>query len=494
MSDDPTYDFLSSGGSSVPAPSSDATLEFLKSGGEMPSGPPATWMQTNVERPLGLAARAIATGVGALPLTAMDAGVASRNMIGDAANKALGKPATPDYDMPSDMWQQSMDQMGLPRPQGAVEKGIGLAEAGMAGGAVPGPAVAGASKEFVSPAESATAQRLSPVSAGMKEGYVVPPSTTNPTLTNQTLETVSGKVATQQAASAKNQAVTNSLAKRALGISPDQPITPDALAAIRSSAAKDYQAISQAGTISMDDAFKTQVQGVLSKFNKTAEEMPSLANKDIEPVAQDLLGKSEFSADALLGAVKGLRNKADMAFRTGDGSTGSAYKQLAGAVEDSIDRNLSSRSDVDPGLVDNFRSARQRIAMSHTVEDALNPATGNVIASKLAGAVKRGEPLSGDLATIGNFAASVPKAVKEPLDSNISHLGMAVPFMTETAGALAGHPGLGLMGLGVPAARMASRAYLLGPGQKAALPEAFKPGSSALSSLLMASPSEAQNQ
>src|ERR1700677_467301 len=48
--------------------------------------------------------KAGANTVAALPLAAMDAGVGARNMIGDAYNRAVGNPATPDYELPSTTW------------------------------------------------------------------------------------------------------------------------------------------------------------------------------------------------------------------------------------------------------------------------------------------------------------------------------------------------------------------------------------------------------
>jgi hypothetical protein len=54
--------------------------------------------------------RPVAKGVAALPLMAMDAGIGARNLIGDAYNKAVGNPATPDYDSATSMFNQSLDQ------------------------------------------------------------------------------------------------------------------------------------------------------------------------------------------------------------------------------------------------------------------------------------------------------------------------------------------------------------------------------------------------
>src|ERR1700749_2142236 len=94
--------------------------------------------ESGLGRSIGLMGRAIATGVSALPALAMDAGVATRNIVGDAYNKLTGKPATPDYEMPSAMFQKSLTDLGVPEPKTAIEKGTGLVESALSGGAIGG--------------------------------------------------------------------------------------------------------------------------------------------------------------------------------------------------------------------------------------------------------------------------------------------------------------------------------------------------------------------
>lgn len=440
---------------------------------------------SNLGRQAALAGRAVVSGVTALPGMVADAGVASANLVSNLSKgivptladfnplaKSGGTPQT--YQLPTQAFNNAMNAAGVPQPQSTGEKVAGIVESGLTGAKTPGlpesANVPGQSAE-----EIAANQRLLSVKNGMNEGYRVPPSTTNPTVTNKILETTAGKVATQQAASAANQQVTNRLAARALGLNEDLPITEGSLNAIRSAAAKDYQAIGKVPNIALDTAFKERIQGLVSQFNKTAEELPSLANKDLEPVATDLLSKDQLSGGAVLGAIKGLRNKADVAFRGGDGSTGTAYKSMANELESAVDRDLSSRGPEFADTVNAFRDARQKIAMAHTVEDAMNPGSGNIQAPKLAAALRRGEPLSGPLRTIAEFANSVPKAVGEPTSSNISHLDAAIPALS-AIGEAAAHGGVGpgtiAAAAAYPATRAAAKWWLLGPGQSAALPKA----------------------
>jgi hypothetical protein len=103
--------------------------------------------------------------------------------------------------------------------------------------------------------------------------------------------------------------------------------------------------------------------------------------------------------------------------------------------------------------------------MSHTVENALTEATGNVSATKLGQQLTKGKPLSGELETAARFAQAFPKAAKEVNESmpGISPLDY---YGSVGAAGLFQNPTL----LMIPAIRMGIREALLSPwGQKAAV-------------------------
>lgn len=429
-------------------------------------------LESDVVRPLGLAGRAIATGAASLPLMAMDAGVATRNLIGDWAEKELGQPASPDYELPSQEFQDALTQAGFPVPQTDIEKGTSFIESLMSGAKSPMPEAGELPGGYQTAAEQAAAQRLRSVRNGMEAGYRVPPSTTNPTLANKGIETIAGKIATQQQASWDNQQITNALAGKALGLDPSVLVTEAAARAVRADAASDYEAIGKVSKIPLDNDFSDAVGGILGRFNSTAEELPTLAKKDLAPIGEELGSKTSISGQAALGAIRSLRDKAETAFRAGSAGEGQAYRQMSQALEDAVDRGLS-KSGANSGLVQAFRSARQRIAIAHAVEDAINPGTQNVSARKLGASLAKGEPLSGPLRTIAEFANAVPKAAQEPLTSPVHHLNLGGEMIGAGLGALThGHPALGAIAgaAAYPAARAASRWFLLNPGQSLALP------------------------
>ncbi len=74
---------------------------------------------------LGRTTRIGAEAVGALPLMAADAGVALRNYAMDS-----------NYQLPSNMYREALDSIGLPRPEGALETGVDIAGQVIAGGII----------------------------------------------------------------------------------------------------------------------------------------------------------------------------------------------------------------------------------------------------------------------------------------------------------------------------------------------------------------------
>ncbi len=79
-------------------------------------------------------------------------------------------------------------------------------------------------------------------------------------------------------------------------------------------------------------------------------------------------------------------------------------------MEDLIERNLNQTGNAE--LLTNYRNARQILAKTYDVEKALNPATGNIDAGKLAASLKKGRPLTGELKQVAEFASRFPKATQ----------------------------------------------------------------------------------
>ncbi len=414
-----------------------------------------------------MAGRAVINGVASLPLLAMDTGVAVRNL-------ATGS----DYEAPSKMFSDALDSVGFPKPETRTEKIANFIETVLAGSRTPAPqAGRQAPANFVKtdPTAMVKAQTLN---EAQKAGYVVPPSSSNPTALNKALEGASGKIQTAQQAAVRNQTVTNKLARQAVGLANDAPLTPESLKGLRATAGEVYQQVAGAGRIAADGQYLDDLAQLGKGVDEIAKDFPEAnvgAREQIDKLVNSML-RDSFDASSALKYLRQLRADAAgnlaSAARNPDPAKqalGMAQREAASTLEDLIGRHLTQQGQ--PELAQSFEQARRLIAVSHTVENALNEATGNVSAAKLATQLK-GKSYGGELQVAAKFAQAFPKAAKEVNESmpGISPLDY---YASIGGSALLGSPHL----LALPALRMAIREALLSPfGQKAAVQSAQAAG------------------
>lgn len=314
-----------------------------------------------------------------------------------------------------------------------------------------------------------TAQKFAAAQTGNQLGYVVPPADLNPGMTSELLSGLSGKIKTAQVASQRNQAVTDRLAREALGLAPDAQLTPDVLQALRNQAAgSGYGPIRQAGQIAADADYTKALDTIASQYQGAARSFPSAAKNPVLDMVEGLRAGS-FDAGDGLDMVKVLRESADKAYRSGDTGLGKASKAAADAIEEQIDRSLAASGNQD--AIKAFREARKQIAKTYSVQKALNSETGSVSAQKLAQELSKGKPLSGELRNVAEFATAFPKAAQalKEAPKSVSPLDFAVA----TGSVIGTQNPLALAMLG---ARPAARSVMLSPlVQKAALNPGFKP-------------------
>jgi hypothetical protein len=368
--------------------------------------------------------------------------------------------------------EQRAMNTGLGAGLGAVTQWGGGKVADWAGDALTSRASKAATQKAQNTVRDATLKQA------MEEGFVVPPQTTNPNAKNAILESISGKAATQQAASRRNQEVTNRLIRRDLGLADDAPLTVDNLQMVRGKAGQVYDQVKQSGTIQADNQFYQELIDLLDDNQAIKQSFPGAAKTD--DAVSDLantLAQPSFKADGAVEYAKKLRADAKGNFKAAAINGDPAKRQLAqaqweaaGSLEDMIERHLQAIGK--PDLMTSFREARQLIAKSHSAEMALNKGTGNIQASKLVQQLSKGKPLSGGFETIAKFASVAPKAMAEPTQSGgVSALSAALA----TGGVGLGQPGL----LAIPAARWATRKSLMSPAmQKRLAVSAYRPSQS----------------
>lgn len=290
--------------------------------------------------------------------------------------------------------------------------------------------------------------------AAHEAGYVLPPAmaTKSPGAVSKMLGAVSGKIKLQQAASAKNQEVTNRLAAESLGLGSDVPLNDDALSAVRKDAGKDYEAVAASvPEIKPDPEFQGVVNSLGKRTTEAAKAFPGLIkNDDIEALTEALKEAKSFSPRAGLELVRHLRADASANLKAfsepSRQALGLAQRQGADAVDDLMERNLTASGK--PDLVFAYRDARQQLARTYDIEAATNSATGDVNARILGALAKKGRPLSGQLKAIADAARAFPKAMQSPAsfgekeDIGILDLGMAGMTHGATAPVSFARPGV----------------------------------------------------
>ena len=239
-----------------------------------------------------------------------------------------------------------------------------------------------------------------------EEGYVTPASVRGEAGLPGLAEGLGGKIKTGQQAIEINQKTTNRLANRAVGLPDEIPMSVEILQGIRAEAGQAFEAIRNTGRVFTDNRFKRDLSGAVKQFKSAARDFPELAKTEIIDLV-DSLRVAEFNAGSGIDAMSLLRNKADVAFRSGDKALGRSYRAASAAIEGVLERHLARGGDV--GLLDSFKQARQQIAETFSVEEALQGRiTGEVNATNLAAQLKKGKPLTGDLRTIADFANTFP--------------------------------------------------------------------------------------
>lgn len=285
-----------------------------------------------------------------------------------------------------------------------------------------------------------SAQMIENVKAGQEAGYVVPPTQVKPSLLNRVMEGTAGKLTTAQNASFANQEVTNKLASKALGLPENEVLTPEVLNSVRNKAGNAYENLRLSGRITPDASYTNQLDDLVKDFRMAESDFAKSKLRPEVDLVESLKSKS-FDANSAVSKIIELRKDANKAYGNSDKSMGDTYKGAADVLENAIEAHLAKIGEV--GKLQKFRDARQLIAKTYTVGDALNPATGTVDAQKLAVALKTGEPLTGELKQIGRFGNAFPNATKttERMGSlpQISPLDIVPAALTGGASYVTGH-------------------------------------------------------
>jgi hypothetical protein len=311
-----------------------------------------------------------------------------------------------------------------------------------------------AAKESVFPSQLSKQQELNAVRdatlrAAQQEGYVVTPGSVSPTGKNIISERMAGKTHLEQLASVQNQAVTDRLARRAAGLPETAPLTSATMQDIRKAEyIKGYEPIKQIGEIKTDPAFLDDLIAVEGKYAGAGASFPGAVPEEVTRLIKNFT-VDKFSSKDAVEVTRTLRDQAKGNFRKGDDALAKAQIDVSNALENQIERALAtSNSAKAADMLEQFRLSRQRMAVSHTIEDAIKEGSGSVIAAKLARDIQSGKYVSGDVKTIAEFSNVFPR-----VSQTTSQIGTpgAGTMMGRGLGGAAGM-GAGFLVGGVPGA------------------------------------------
>jgi len=271
-------------------------------------------------------------------------------------------------------------------------------------------------------------------------GYRVDPSTINPTILNKVLTGVGGKASTQQILSAHNQEITNTLAKKSLGLPQDIALSDKVLNEYRDSVAQPYR----------------EVANLPKKESISASRIIGETGKPL------IAAKKGFDPRQALEKLKQARSDSKDQWNYYNRSAKPSAKVKAMALDEKVtklENKLESyaKKNGSEDLLQRLKDSRIKIAKSYTIQKALNDATGNVSSAALA----RAPYLTGDLKSAADFAKAYPKFNQRPeaigAMPGISPLDFTSAELMGGMGAeMAGAKGL--LAAGIPLARPLVRA------------------------------------
>jgi hypothetical protein len=266
-----------------------------------------------------------------------------------------------------------------------------------------------------------------------KAGYVVQPSTVASSAVGNKLESVAGKAAIAQDAAIRNQAVTNKLAARAIGLADDAPITMASIEDVREKAGKIYNEVDELRSTTKMDWFPRFHSTSLSEDLKQAR---ADANKFYK--AYDRMGDP-----AMLERAESASN-------------------LAKSIEGDLERIAKAAGK--PELIDKLKAARQLYARTFVVERSLNLGDGNVSAAMIGRMLDHGQPLTGELKVIGKFAQAFPRVTRDASAVPPAAVAGTDAFSSAMLGTIGygavGGPA-GLAAAGLPLLRSPARRFIL---------------------------------
>lgn len=242
-----------------------------------------------------------------------------------------------------------------------------------------------AKQQAVNATKDATTQ------GALNAGFTIPRSMYNPSFLTNRLESIAGKAATKQQAGAENQNLTNDLARKYLGLAEDTPLSPDVLEQLRNSHAAPYREVAALPSVQVPSS-QSAILG--SKQTRNGAE-----------ILDELKTTRDVSRSSWKSINNGTASNANETIKEA---------KLADAKIAKLETELEdlAKANNKPDLVQRLNEARQNIAKVHTIDKAMNDATGEINAQGLSTLQKKGVPLTDEAKQIADFASAYPELAK----------------------------------------------------------------------------------
>jgi len=277
------------------------------------------------------------------------------------------------------------------------------------------------------------------VLAAQREGFVVTPGSLTPTGANVIKERIAGKTYLEQLASINNQQVADKVARRAVGLPENSPLTPESMKSIRTAEYnKGYVPVKNLGNIVADTVFLDDLTNIQSSYTGASKSFPLAVPDEVGNLIKKYSVEKFDAADAV-DVIKKLREQASGNFRKGETDLAKSQLDISTALESQIARNLEASGDPKlANLLEQFKASRQRMAISHTIEDAIRVGSGSVDAKKLSRDIQNDKFMTGDLKTIAEFANTFPRVNVPPSTIGTPGAGTVLGRSLSGAGAFTG--------------------------------------------------------
>jgi hypothetical protein len=247
---------------------------------------------------------------------------------------------------------------------------------------------------------------------------VVDPADVNPTFGNKLNRSWADEGKLDYSAAQKNMPTYNKLVREQIAGDVNFVPTAENLKALSAEVAKPYREVSaqlgkvadvNGATVNALDAIRFDrnvvgATGVAKKVNKAVDDAISKVNAGMD--GGELLESISLLREDARAIYNGTHPKIE------NKAVAKRYQQIADTLEGHLEQGLKATNKSD--LFDSYISARKKLAEIKTVEDIVNPITGEVVPYALTKGAPSRAPLEGNLKKLRNIAANFPQATAVP--------------------------------------------------------------------------------